>query len=184
MYKQGSPLAPSSHIRTFHTRTISRVSRNRNGGCGERWTWNPKGGIEIENRNRDCNRKNRPDVTSRRKTSNRLFVLSTLRRLKEKHLLLHDGIVLHHAERAVHTRPDHCAVVAGHGHGDEPDGNGSGLCCWDVSGLIRGDRFASLASGPASLGLGCRSGGGIGICDDGDRGFTYLSWPSWAVSGV
>jgi hypothetical protein len=25
----------------------------------------------------------------------------------------------------VHTRPDHCAVVARHGHGDQPDGDGT-----------------------------------------------------------
>lgn len=54
-----------------------------------------------------------------------LFVLPALGRFKEKHLLLDDGIVLHHAERAVHTRPDHCAVVARHGHGDQPDGDGT-----------------------------------------------------------
>jgi hypothetical protein len=59
----------------------------------------------------------------------RLFVLSTLRRFKEKHLLFDDGIVLHHAKRSVHTGPNHRAVVARHGHGDQPDGNGSGLRC-------------------------------------------------------
>lgn len=59
--------------------------------------------------------------------SNSLFVLSTLGRLKEKHLLLNDRVVLHHAERTVHTGPDHRAVVARHGHGDQPDGNGTGL---------------------------------------------------------
>lgn len=47
---------------------------------------------------------------------NSLFVLSALGRFKEKHLLLDDGVVLHHAERAVHTWPDHRAVVARHGH--------------------------------------------------------------------
>lgn len=64
-----------------------------------------------------------------RRTSS--FRLSTLRRLKEEHLLLHDGIVLQHAERAVRTRADHGAVVARHGHGDEPDGDGSRLGCWE-----------------------------------------------------
>jgi uncharacterized membrane protein len=36
---------------------------------------------------------------------------------------------LHHAERTVYTGPDHCAVVTRHGHGDQPDGNGTGLRC-------------------------------------------------------
>lgn len=33
--------------------------------------------------------------------ANRLFALSTLRRLEEKHLLLDNRVVLHHAERAM-----------------------------------------------------------------------------------
>mgnify|MGYP007085891780 CR=1 FL=1 len=61
--------------------------------------------------------------------SSSLFILSTLGRLKEKHLLLNDRVVLHHAERTVYTGPDHCAVVTRHGHGDQPDGNGTGLRC-------------------------------------------------------
>lgn len=61
--------------------------------------------------------------------SNSLFILSTLGRLKEKHLLLNDRVVLHHAERTMDTGPDHRAVVARHGHRNQPDGNGTGLRC-------------------------------------------------------
>lgn len=61
--------------------------------------------------------------------SNSLFVLSTLGRFKEKHLLLNDRVVLHHAERTVHTGADHRAVVTRHSHGDQPNGNGTGLRC-------------------------------------------------------
>lgn len=63
-------------------------------------------------------------------TQNRSFRLPTLGRLKKEHLLLHHGIVLKHAERTVRARADHGAVVARHGHGDEPDGDGSRLGCW------------------------------------------------------
>lgn len=67
------------------------------------------------------------DGAELRSKSNSLFILSTLGRLKEKHLLLNDRVVLHHAERTVYTGPDHGAVVTRHGHGDQPDGNGTGL---------------------------------------------------------
>lgn len=56
-----------------------------------------------------------------------LFRLPALRRLEEKHLLLHDGVVLEHAERSVRARPDHRAVVARQGHGDQPDGHRAGF---------------------------------------------------------
>jgi len=52
-----------------------------------------------------------------------LFRLSTLGRLEEQHLLLDDGVVLDHTEGSVCSRPDHSAVVARHGHGDQPDGD-------------------------------------------------------------
>lgn len=56
-----------------------------------------------------------------------LFGLAALGRLEEKHLLLHDGVVLEHAERAVHARPDHRAVVARQSHGDQAHGDGAGF---------------------------------------------------------
>lgn len=65
--------------------------------------------------------------------ANRLFALSTLGRLKEKHLLLDNRVVLHHAERAMQTGPDHRAIITSHGHGDQADGDGSGLGCREVS---------------------------------------------------
>lgn len=57
------------------------------------------------------------------------FRLSSLGRLEEQHLLLHDGVVLEHAEGTVCTRPDQGAVVAGHGHGDQPDRDRARLRC-------------------------------------------------------
>lgn len=80
-----------------------------------------------------------------------LFRLPALRRLEEKHLLLHDGVVLEHAERSVRARPDYRAVVARQGHGDQPDGHRAGFrwlrvsaadlrvwgrVCWDL-GAVR-----------------------------------------------
>lgn len=54
-----------------------------------------------------------------------LFRLSTFGRLEEEHLLLHDGVVLEHGERAVRTGPDHGAVETCHRHGDQADGDGA-----------------------------------------------------------
>lgn len=54
-----------------------------------------------------------------------LFRLSTLGRFKEKHLLLHDRIVLEHGERAVRTGPDHSAIETRHRHGNQADGDGT-----------------------------------------------------------
>lgn len=56
---------------------------------------------------------------------NHLFRLSTLGRFKEKHLLLHDGIVLEHGERTVRTGPDHGTVETSHRHGNQADGDGA-----------------------------------------------------------
>lgn len=58
---------------------------------------------------------------------NHLFIAPTLGGLQEEHLLLNDGIILEHAERAVRPGADHCAEVASHGHGDEADGDGAGF---------------------------------------------------------
>lgn len=62
-------------------------------------------------------------------TSDDLFIPTTLRSLQEQDLLLHDGVVLEHAERAVRTGTDHRAIEAGHGHGDEAHGDGARLDC-------------------------------------------------------
>lgn len=59
------------------------------------------------------------------KLRNHLFRLSTLGRFKEKHLLLHDRIVLEHGERAVRTGPDHGAIETRHRHGNQADGDGT-----------------------------------------------------------
>lgn len=47
-----------------------------------------------------------------------------------------DRIVLEHAQRLMRARPLHCAVVAGHGHGDEAHHNGTGLCCWHLVSIV------------------------------------------------
>ena len=64
-----------------------------------------------------------------RKVGNRkirnLFRLSTLGRFEEEHLLLDNGVVLEHGERAVRTGPDHGAVEARHRHGNQADGDGA-----------------------------------------------------------
>ena len=62
-----------------------------------------------------------------------LFGLAALCRLEEKDLLLHDGVVLKHGEGTMHTRANHCAIIARHGHGNEPDGNGARLRCKEKS---------------------------------------------------
>lgn len=66
-------------------------------------------------------------IMGERKPSTRrnLFRPPTLGSLEEQHLLLHDRIVLEHAERPVQARSDHCAIVARHGHGDQADGDGA-----------------------------------------------------------
>ena len=62
----------------------------------------------------------------RRGTSDgRSTIASPLGGLEEEDLLLDDGIVFEHAERAMGARADHGAVVAGQGHGDEADGDGT-----------------------------------------------------------
>ena len=58
-----------------------------------------------------------------------LFIAAALGSLQKEHLLLHDGIILQHAERAVRPGADHRAEVACHGHGDEADGDGAGFGC-------------------------------------------------------
>lgn len=106
-------------------------------------------------------------------------------------MLLDDGIVLHHAERAVHTGSDQCAVVASHGHGDQPDGDGSGLCCWGVSGRDSGGLIRVAAIGPgidwgrdrnreAALGFPTM---GIVISRTflGHLGRSWGSWSSWSL---
>ena len=46
---------------------------------------------------------------------------------REKRSRRTDRIILEHAERPALARPDHGAIVASQGHGDEPDGDGSGF---------------------------------------------------------
>lgn len=62
-----------------------------------------------------------------------LFGLAALGRLKEKDLLLHNGVVLEHGEGTMHTRANHCTIIARHSHGNEPDGNGARLRCKEKS---------------------------------------------------
>ena len=61
--------------------------------------------------------------------SRRLSGSSTLGRLEEQHLLLHNGIVLEHAERAVRPGSNHRSEEAGHGHGNQANRDGTGLSC-------------------------------------------------------
>lgn len=61
--------------------------------------------------------------------SRRLSGSSTLGRLEEQHLLLHNGVVFEHAERAVRPGSNHRSKEAGHGHGNQTNRNGTGLSC-------------------------------------------------------
>jgi hypothetical protein len=126
------PLRPVSQSTDVHVNPQASSDIFRDGGSNK-----IKSQIRFEtgDRNQSMGNRGRNPNHSRRKTNrpmiedskdrenedssakqNSLFVLSALGRFKEKHLLLDDGVVLHHAERAVHTRPDHRAVVARHGH--------------------------------------------------------------------
>lgn len=82
-------------------------------------------------------------------TRGNLFGLAALGRFKEKHLLLHDGVVLEHAEGAVHTRPDHGAVVACQSHGDQAHGDSAGFR-WRFGLAVRTCGFECCG------GVGCR----------------------------
>lgn len=73
-----------------------------------------------------------------------LFRLSTLGRLQEKHLFLHDGVVLEHGERAVRTGPDHGAVESRHRHGNQADGDSARLRCWEMLVSIGAFRCCGL----------------------------------------
>ena len=111
-------------------------------------------------------------------TSDDLFIPTTLRSLQKQDLLLHDGVVLEHAERTVRTGTDHRAIETGHGHGDEAHGDGARLDCmvrllsvtihqwlwiwiW-ISGRLRVQ---------SSFVGGCRRVRVMG------GGLTHLSWP-------
>jgi len=64
--------------------------------------------------------------------------------LQEQHIPLHDRVVFYHAERPVCPWADQGLEVAGHGHGDETDSDGPGLCFLrhgDVPGLRFGLSF-------------------------------------------
>lgn len=90
--------------------------------------------------------------------SRRLSGSSTLGRLEEQHLLLHNGIVLEHAERAVCPGSNHRSKEAGHGHGNQANRNGTGLSCRCDRMLAPSAVNAARLDGP---GLGTRLG-----CED------------------
>lgn len=95
-----------------------------------------------------------------------------------------DGVVFEHAQRLVHTRPLHCAVVPSHGHGDEAHHDGARLRCEQSVSAPLYNRIRICASGRAAT----EPSRAEELRDrrlEGARAAAYLSWP-WrrAIAGV
>jgi hypothetical protein len=57
-----------------------------------------------------------------------------------------DGIIFEHAQWAMGSWSHEGLVVAGHGHGDQPDGDGAGLCYGQVSKQVQISTDLSVGS--------------------------------------
>ena len=95
-----------------------------------------------------------------------------------------NGVVFEHAQRLVHTRPLHCAVVPSHGHGDEAHHDGARLRCEQIVSATLYNRIRIRASGRAAT----EPSQAEELWDrrpEGVRVAAYLSWP-WrrAIAGV
>ena len=95
-----------------------------------------------------------------------------------------NGVVFEHAQRLVHTRPLHGAVVPGHGHGDEAHHDGARLRCEQIVSATLYNRIRIRASGRAAT----EPSQAEELWDrrpEGVRVAAYLSWP-WrrAIAGV
>ena len=105
--------------------------------------------------------------------SPRLSGSSTLGRLEEQHLLLHNGIVLEHAERAVRPGSNHRSEEAGHGHGNQANRDGTGLS-WRCDRMLALRGPEAVSSGRldrSGLGMGFGSGFKISAIDCIERTF-------------